>query len=89
MISASKFYSVLNHLKKKGFVTEHTINLGGRGGSTTFLEITLEGCKAIDMPVKPHLTRGGNFVTDIYAIKTAEHLKRILPEWRIEIEKKI
>lgn len=89
MISASKFYSVLNHLKKKGFVMENTINLGGRGGSTTFLEITPDGCKAIDVPIKPRLTRGGNYVTDVLVLKSSSHLKEIMPGWKIAIEKQI
>lgn len=89
MISASKFYSVLNHLKKKGFVTEHPINLGGRGGSATFLEITPDGCKAIDVKPKPHLTRGGNYITDIFVDKASSHFKNIMPGWKISIEKDV
>lgn len=89
MISASRFYLVLNALKRKGFINVHTIHLGGRGGMTTFLEITQSGCEYLGMPVKPHLTRGGNFITDIWINKIHEHLREIMPGWKINIEKEV
>jgi sugar-specific transcriptional regulator TrmB len=89
MISASKFYSILNALKRKGFINDYTINLGGRGGMTTFLEITQSGCEDLGMPIKPHLTRGGNVITDIWINKIHEHLREIMPGWKINIEKEI
>jgi sugar-specific transcriptional regulator TrmB len=89
MISTSKFYTILNALKQKGVVKEHTINLGGRGGSATFLEITQEGCEAIGIPLKPHLTRGGNFITDVWVSKILEHMKEVGAGWKINVEKQI
>lgn len=89
MISASKFYAILNKLKRKSLIAEHVINLGGRGGMSTFLEITKVGCEEISMPVKPHLTRGGNAITDVFVFKLSEHLKGVIPDCRISIEKEI
>ena len=89
MISASRFYAILNSLKKKGYLKEYSVNFGYRGGMSTFLEITPSGCDAIGVRPKPHLTRGGNFITDIFAIKLSEHLKEIIPNSKISIEKQI
>lgn len=89
MISASKFYSILNSLKKKGYLKEYSINFGYRGGMSTFLEITSLGCEAIAVKPKSHLTRGGNFITDIFAIKLIEHLKSIIHDCKISIEKQV
>ncbi|MDP2911981.1 MAG: hypothetical protein Q8N76_06605 [Candidatus Omnitrophota bacterium] len=89
MISASKFYAILNKLKRKSLIAEHVINLGGRGGMSTFLEISKAGCEEISMPVKPHLTRGGNAITDVFVFKLSEHLKGVIPDCRISIEKEI
>jgi len=89
MISASKFYSVVNALKRKGFTREYVVNLGGRGGITTFLEITKEGCKAIGVNPKPHLTRGGNSVTDIFVTKLSNNFREILAYCRVSLEKQV
>lgn len=89
MISASKFYSVVNTLKRKGFTREYVVNLGGRGGITTFLEITEEGCKAIEVNPKPHLTRGGNFVTDIFVTKLNNNFRKMLAHCRVSLEKQV
>jgi len=89
MISASKFYAILNKLKRKSLIAEHVINLGGRGGMSTFLEITKAGCDEISMPVKPRLTRGGNVITDVFVFKLSEHLKGVIPDCRVSIEKEI
>lgn len=90
MISASKFYSIVNALKRKGFIREYVVNLGGRGGITTFLEITKkEGCKAIGVNPKPHLTRGGNFVTDIFVTKLSNNFRKVLTNCKVSLEKQV
>jgi len=89
MISASKFYAILNSLRKKGYLKEYSVNFGYRGGMSTFLEITLPGCEAIVVKPKSHLTRGGNFITDIFAIRLSGHLKGIIPDCKISIEKQV
>jgi len=89
MISTSKFYATLNSLKKKGYLKEYSVNFGYRGGMSTFLEITSPGCEAIVVKPKSHLTRGGNFITDIFAIKLSEYLKSIIPDCKISIEKQV
>ena len=89
MTSASKFYSILDSLTRLGFVKEYRINLGGRGGLATFLESTAQGCEAIGTKPKPHITRGGNFVTDLLAVRLGAHFKNIIPESKISIEKEI
>jgi hypothetical protein len=85
-ISASKFYSKLNSLERKSYVKEYKISLGGRGNSASFLQISQEGCEAIGVKPKPHLTRGGNFVTDIFIYKTVESLKKVVHGSRVSIE---
>lgn len=88
-ISTSKFYSMVNSLKRKNFVEEYSVNLGGRGGKTSFLNISKDGCDAIGVKSKPHLTRGGNFITDIFVYKTVENLKKIVHGCKISIEKEM
>lgn len=89
MISSSKFYSVLNSLLRKSLVEEHNVNLGGRGGSAKYVELTDAGFEAIEMKPRPHLTRGGNFITDLFIFKISKHLKKISQNWKISIEKEI
>ena len=89
MISSSKFYSILNSLLRKGLVKEHNVNLGGRGGSAKYVELTDAGFEAIGMQPRSHLTRGGNFITDLFISKITRHLKRISQNWKISIEKEI
>jgi len=89
MISSSKFYSVLNSLLRKGLVKEHNVNLGGRGGSAKYVELTDAGFEAIDMQPRSHLTLGGNFITDLFVSKISKHLKKMKQNWKISIEKQI
>lgn len=89
MPSVSKYYAIQNSLLRKGYIREQRINLGGRGGLTNFLEITKDGCSAIGVKSKPHLTRGGNFITDVFIVKITENLKSIMIGWKISIEKEV
>ena len=90
MISASRFYSILNKLEQRGFVRQHSVNLGGKGGFTKILELVRpEGFEVLGLKPKPFLTRGGNFITDFYITKKVEHLKSIGNDWDIDIEKQI
>lgn len=89
MISSSRFYSIVNSLKAKGFLREHTLTLGGRGSLTTFFEIGPEGCRAIGVKQKPHLTRGGNFITDVFVMKLSDNLRKILTHCKVSLEKQV
>lgn len=89
MISSSRFYSIVNSLKARGFLKEHTLTLGGRGSLTTFLEITPSGCGAIGVPFKAHLTRGGNFITDVFVQKLSDNLRKILTHCKVSLEKQV
>ena len=89
MISSSRFYSIINSLKAKGFLKEHTLTLGGRGSLTTFLEITPSGCEAIGVKKKAHLSRGGNFITDVFVQKLSDNLRKILTHCKVSLEKQV
>jgi len=89
MISSSRFYSIVNSLKARGYLKEYAITLGGRGSLTTFLEITPSGCEAIGVKQKPHLSRGGNFVTDVFITKLSDNLRKILTHCKISLEKQV
>jgi hypothetical protein len=85
MISSAKFYAVMRSLSRKGLLKEHPIAQGGQG-LPVFLELTPLGCDELGVQPKPHLTRGGNFVTDVLVVKLSEHLKRIILNSRVSIE---
>lgn len=89
MISSSRFYSIVNSLKARGFLREHTLTLGGRGSLTTFLEITSEGCEAIGVKKKAHLTRGGSYITDVFITKLNDNLRKILIHCKLSLEKQV
>jgi len=88
-LSASKGDRIADSLVRKGLCRKHKINLGYRGGMTTFLELTREGYEAIGVPVREHLSRGGGFEHDLWISKISEHLKALRSDWVVSVEKQL
>ena len=90
MIPAGTWERIVKLLIRKGLVREHKIKIGkGRGGTSQLLEITEEGCNAINMQ-KKHYTRGGGFMHDYWVDKIHQKIKSSYgDELKIEIENNI
>jgi hypothetical protein len=88
-LSASKGDRIADSLIRKGLCRKHKINLGYRGGMTTFLELTPEGYEVIGVPVREHLSRGGGFEHDLWIGKISEHLKAVRSDWVVSVEKQL
>lgn len=87
--SASKGDRIADVLIRKALCRKHKINLGYRGGMTTFLELTREGYEAIQTPLKEHLSKGGGFEHDFWISRISEHLKSLRSDWGISTEKQM
>ena len=83
MQSIGKGHGIIKKLGEKNFVRRITVNLGGRGGSNTFLVLTDAGAQYLQdtlaMPVKKNVTIGGSFSHDLYVTK----LKEKFEKWEI------
>jgi len=88
-LSASKGDRIADSLIRKKLCRKHKINLGYRGGMTTFLELMPEGYEAIGTPPKEHLSRGGGFEHDFWINKISEHLKALRSDWQVSTEKQL
>jgi len=88
-LSGSKGDRIADSLIRKKLCRKHKINLGYRGGMTTFLELTDEGYEAIGTPPKEHLSRGGGFEHDLWIGKITEHLKTLRKDWEVSPEKQL
>jgi DNA-binding MarR family transcriptional regulator len=86
MISASKGTKIVKKLVKKDLVKVHQINLGGRGGSAKFLELTEKGYAAIGMKPKPGIGRGAGFEHGFWQHQIREHLRNVEEIQKADIE---
>lgn len=77
MISAGRGTRLVRSLEKRGFVIIHEVNLGGRGGSVKFLELTEKGYAAISIQPKPTIGRGASFEHGFWQHYISEELKLI------------
>lgn len=76
-ISAGKGNRLVKSLVRKGLVMIHEVNLGGRGGSVKFLELTDRGYETIGIQPKPTIGRGAGFEHGFWQYHINEELKLI------------
>ncbi|MGB3479908.1 MAG: hypothetical protein WBB67_12200 [bacterium] len=86
MISAGKGTRITNRLVQKGLVKVHEINLGGRGGSVKFLELTEKGHEAIGMKPRPGIGKGAGFEHEFWQCYVSEKLKNNQSVKKVAIE---
>jgi len=77
MISPSKGTRIVKALVRKNLVKVHQINLGGRGGSAKFLELTEKGYAAIGMKPKPGIGRGAGFEHGFWQHQIRELMRNV------------
>jgi len=86
LLSAGKGTRLVNSLVQKDLLKVHEINLGGRGGSAKFLELTEKGYDAIGMKPKPGIGKGAGFEHGFWQQHLAERLKSLSGINEIKIE---
>lgn len=87
-LSAGKGTRIVKALIRKQLVKVLEINLGGRGGSTKFLELQQEAYKILNMPPKKY-GRGTGFEHYFWQYKIKEYLTTLNKDLKIDIEKNI
>jgi len=75
--STSKGTKIVKKLERNLVVMAHPINLGGRGGSAKFLELTEKGFAAIDMKPKPGIGRGAGYEHGFWQYQIRENLRNV------------
>ena len=88
-LSASVGTRIVSALERKGFVRKHNLNLGYRGGVTTFLSLTDEAFKILNVEPKPERTLGGGFLHQCCCHLAKQKLEGMRKDWKVSIEKNI
>ena len=85
-VSAGKGNRYVKKLMQQGFLQAHEINLGGRGGSIKFLELTDQGYKAIGMKPKAGIGKGAGFEHGFWQHHISEQAKGLPGVRKVMIE---
>lgn len=74
-ISAGKGNRLVKKLMQSGYLQAHEINMGGRGGSVKYLELTEKGYDAIGVKPEQGIGRGAGFEHGFWQYHISEQAK--------------